>query len=132
MSSNDSRKPVHTAKVHDVIKDDSLLKVDGEKATAVLVDRVWPRGIAKDDLPYDEWFKDVAPTPDLRKWWNHREEDFDEFSQRYRDELNDNESDELEQLQKLAENGPVVLLFAAKDREVNHAVVLAEWLNENI
>lgn len=120
---------VQTAKVHDVVKDPGLLP-DG--STAVLVDRMWPRGVAKDDVPYDEWFKDVAPSPELRKWWNHRAEDFDEFAERYRNELSSNDSEELERLIELVESssgsGPVVLLFAAKDREVNHATVLAQWL----
>ena len=120
---------VQTAKVHDVVKDPGLLP-DG--STAVLVDRMWPRGVAKDDVPYDEWFKDVAPSPELRKWWNHRAEDFDEFAERYRNELASNDSEELERLTELVESssgsGPVVLLFAAKDREVNHATVLAQWL----
>lgn len=120
---------VQTAKVHDVVKDPGLLP-DG--STAVLVDRMWPRGVAKDDVPYDEWFKDVAPSPELRKWWNHRAEDFDEFAERYRNELSSNDSEELERLTELVESspgsGPVVLLFAAKDREVNHATVLAQWL----
>ena len=120
---------VQTAKVHDVVKDPGLLP-DG--STAVLVDRMWPRGVAKDDVPYDEWFKDVAPSPELRKWWNHRAEDFDEFAERYRNELSSNDSEELERLTELVESssgsGPVVLLFTAKDREVNHATVLAQWL----
>nr|WP_240482824.1 DUF488 family protein [Corynebacterium massiliense] len=120
---------MQTAKVHDVVKDPGLLP-DG--STAVLVDRMWPRGVAKDDVPYDEWFKDVAPSPELRKWWNHRAEDFDEFAERYRNELSSNDSEELERLTELVESssgsGPVVLLFAAKDREVNHATVLAQWL----
>ena len=124
---------VQTAKVHDVVKDPGLLP-DG--STAVLVDRMWPRGVAKDDVPYDEWFKDVAPSPELRKWWNHRAEDFDEFAERYRNELSSNDSEELERLTELVESssgsGPVVLLFAAKDREVNHATVLAQWLGAEL
>ena len=128
-SQNSAR--VQTAKVHDVVKDPGLLP-DG--STTVLVDRMWPRGVVKDGLAYDEWFKDVAPSPELRKWWNHRAGDFDEFAERYRDELSSNDSEELEKLIGLAESGkgPLVLLFAAKDREINHATVLAQWLGAEL
>ena len=52
----------------------------------VLVDRLWPRGVSKEDAALDLWFKDIAPSPDLRKWFGHEEEKFTEFSQRYRTE----------------------------------------------
>ena len=113
-----------TAKVHDVVKDEDT--IDG---TGVLVDRMWPRGVAKSDLAYDEWFKDVAPSPELRKWWNHDEDSFDEFARRYKAELDDNDSDELTQLLALSD---ATLLFAAASREINHAVVLKEWLEEHL
>ena len=102
---------VQTAKVHDVVKDPGLLP-DG--STAVLVDRMWPRGVAKDDVPYDEWFKDVAPSPELRKWWNHRAEDFDEFAERYRNELSSNDSEELERLTELVESSSCSRLKTAR------------------
>ncbi|MEX3517870.1 DUF488 family protein [Corynebacterium camporealensis] len=115
---------ITTAKVHDVVTGETAIR-----GTAVLVDRLWPRGIAKRDLPYDEWFKSVAPSPELRKWWNHDPERFDEFSRRYRAELDANQTTELRQLRELAQED-LTLLFAAKDRDCNHAIVLAQWLGE--
>ena len=113
-----------TAKVHDVVKGEDTIE-----GTGVLVDRMWPRGVAKSDLAYDEWFKDVAPSPELRKWWNHDEDSLDEFARRYKAELDDNDSDELTQLLALSD---ATLLFAAASREINHAVVLKEWLEEHL
>ncbi|MDK8483604.1 DUF488 family protein [Corynebacterium sp. MSK105] len=113
-----------TAKVHDVVKGEDTIH-----GTGVLVDRMWPRGVAKSDLDYEEWFKDVAPSPELRTWWNHDEDRFDEFARRYKAELDDNDSDELAQLRALAD---ATLLFAATNRTVNHAVVLKEWLEEHL
>ncbi|KKO79926.1 MarR family transcriptional regulator [Corynebacterium striatum] len=118
---------IHTAKAHDVAKGET-----STKGTTVLVDRLWPRGISKEDLRADEWLKDVAPTPQLRKWWNHDPDSFDEFAKRYRAELEENDSDDMETLRSLADIGAVTLLFAAKDREVNHAVVLKDWLESQL
>lgn len=111
-------------KVHDLL-DGSEEARDAK----VLVDRVWPRGIKKEDLGHDEWLKDAAPSPDLRKWFGHDPDKFDEFAERYRAEL-DEGSDDIDRLLELADDGDVTLLFAAKDREVNHAVVLKEWLEK--
>ena len=86
-----------TAKVHDVIKGEDTIEGVG-----VLVDRMWPRGVAKSDVDYEKWFKEVAPSPELRKWWNHDEDRFDEFARRYKAELDDNDSEELTQLLALA------------------------------
>ena len=116
-----------TVKVHDAVKGE-----DSISGTGVLVDRLWPRGIAKADLDYDEWFKDVAPGPELRKWWSHDADSFEEFSRRYRAELDDRESEELTQLLSLAKEGDLTLLFGAADRKINHAVVLKEWLEEHL
>lgn len=115
---------VRCVKVHDLLHDDT-----GSRGTTVLVDRLWPRGVKKEDLPHDEWLKDVAPSPDLRTWFDHDADRFGEFSRRYRQEL-DEGNDDVEKLERLADNGDVTLLYAAKDREINHAVVLADWLEE--
>ncbi|WP_296134686.1 DUF488 family protein [uncultured Corynebacterium sp.] len=117
---------IYTAKVHDVIHGDEELRGD-----AVLVDKLWPRGVAKHRLDYDHWFKHVAPSVELRKWWGHDPDSFEEFSRRYRAELDENDHAELEQLRQCAADDDVTLLFAAKDREINHAVVLKAWLEEN-
>lgn len=113
---------VYSVKVHDLLNGE-----DTARGTKVLVDRVWPRGISKEDLGHDEWLKDAAPSPDLRKWFDHDAEKFEEFAQRYREEF-DEGNDDVEKLEKLADDGDVTLLFAAHDREINHAVVLKAWL----
>lgn len=115
---------IQYVKVHDLLDGD-----DDAKGTTVLVDRVWPRGIKKEDLGHDEWLKDAAPSSELRKWFDHREDRFDEFAKSYREELNEGNED-VEKLLELADNGDVTLLYAAKDREINHARVLANWLKK--
>jgi uncharacterized protein YeaO (DUF488 family) len=91
----------------------------------ILVDRLWPRGLRKDAAALDHWCKDIAPSPELRKWFDHREDRFDEFRDRYRLELKANPS--LAEFRKLTRSGKVTLLYAAHDEKVNHAVVLAEY-----
>jgi uncharacterized protein YeaO (DUF488 family) len=91
----------------------------------ILVDRLWPRGLRKDAAALDHWCKDIAPSPELRKWFDHREDRFDEFRDRYRLELKANPS--LAEFRKLTRSGQVTLLYAAHDEKVNHAVVLAEY-----
>ena len=95
----------------------------------VLVDRIWPRGISKKDASLDEWNKEIAPTTELRKWFDHEEERFKEFSKRYHEELKDKEND-LEKLRKIAKKGTLTLLYAAKNPEINQAVVLKEVLSK--
>lgn len=94
----------------------------------VLVDRLWPRGVAKADARLDEWCKGVAPSPELRKWWDHDADRMDEFAAKYRAEL-DEEPDAVDELLGLArENDTVTLLYGAKSPEVNHAVILRDYL----
>lgn len=93
----------------------------------VLVDRLWPRGMAKEDAAVDLWLKDVAPSTQLRKEFNHRPERFAGFSERYRLELDANPA--VEALLKLAAEHPrTTLLYAARNTEANHALVLLEYL----
>lgn len=99
---------------------DSAESGDGYR---VLVDRLWPRGVKKQDLDHDEWLKTIAPSGALRRWFGHDPDRFQTFAERYRDELADNE--EFERLVEIATERPVTLLYAARDREHNHAVVLA-------
>lgn len=93
----------------------------------VLVDRLWPRGVSKKAANLDEWIKEVAPSPELRKWFDHKEERFKEFEWRYREELKD-KKEELDKLRQSAKNETVSLLYAAKSPEINHAVVLKDVL----
>ncbi|MBN9522137.1 DUF488 family protein [bacterium] len=93
----------------------------------VLVDRLWPRGVKKEDLPLDEWAKDLAPSPGLRRWFGHRPERWDEFRQRYTEELR-SRPEAIGRLLKVAARRRVALLFGARDVEHSHAVVLWEFL----
>ena len=99
-------------------------------ATSVLVDRLWPRGMAKHDAPFEEWCKDVAPSPQLRKWYAHVPERFPEFSRRYRQELGQHPAKEaLGNLQgQAAKAETLVLMTATKDVERSAAAVLRDVL----
>jgi uncharacterized protein YeaO (DUF488 family) len=98
-------------------------------ALRVLVDRVWPRGLRKDDAHLDEWCKDVAPSTQLRKWYGHDPASFAEFARRYRAELAEPAAAAaVERLRALARRRPVVLLTATKDVTISQAAVLAEVL----
>ena len=95
----------------------------------VLVDRLWPRGVRKDDAELDAWMKDVAPSTGLRTWWDHDPERFAEFADRYRDELDG--STALAVLRAVCATKPTMtLLYAAHDPKVNHASVLRDVLAE--
>jgi uncharacterized protein YeaO (DUF488 family) len=99
---------------------------DGQR---VLVDRVWPRGMSREKAALDEWCKAVAPSSDLRKWYGHDPERFEEFSRRYRAELDDGEpAVALAHLQDLADSGPLTLLTASKATDISQAAVLADLL----
>lgn len=102
-----------------------------EDGIRVLVDRVWPRGIRKADARLDHWFRDVAPSTALRKWFAHDPARFEEFRQRYRVEL-ESEPERLPPLMALARSGTVTLLYAARDTRHNQAMVLADLLREQL
>ncbi len=94
-----------------------------------LVDRVWPRGLRRDDLGLDEWARDLAPTTELRKWFNHVEERWDEFRRKYLAELATPEQQaRLEALLQAAGKRPLTLLYGAHDAEHNQALVLRDAL----
>ena len=97
---------------------------DGQR---ILVDGLWPRGLSREKAKLDEWMKDLAPSRELRQWFGHRPERWEEFRRRYLKEL-DRNRDELVRLQERAGQGPVTLLFAARDADHNNAVVVREWL----
>ena len=99
---------------------------DGKR---ILVDRLWPRGIKKEDAGLDLWLKDIAPSDGLRKWFSHDPSRWQEFKKRYRKELEDNQ-EVIDALRTEAHNKTVTLLFAAKDTERNNAVVLKEIIEE--
>ena len=96
----------------------------------VLVDRLWPRGIKKEDAKVDLWAKQLAPTTELRKWFDHEPAKFGEFRSRYMKELDSN-ADALLQIINGAGHSAITLLYAARDTACNHALVLHERLSEN-
>jgi uncharacterized protein YeaO (DUF488 family) len=97
----------------------------------VLVDRVWPRGLRKEDAALDHWCRDVAPSAELRKWYGHDPARFTEFAERYRTELDDpDRAAALAALRRLSGQRPLTLLTATKDAELSQARVLADVLNE--
>jgi len=94
----------------------------------VLVDRLWPRGLTHERAELDLWLKDVAPSPGLRTWFGHDPERFAAFSERYRAELADNPAVE-ELREAIRAHAATTLLFAAHDPQINHAVVLRDFLH---
>jgi len=98
----------------------------------VLVDRLWPRGLKKADAGIDHWCRDVAPSTELRKWYGHDPARFDEFAVRYRAELDTTgPAAALDDLRRLAAQGPVTLLTATKAVDLSQAAVLAAVLGED-
>lgn len=93
----------------------------------ILVDRLWPRGVRKIDLQIDEWDKEITPSPELRKWFDHKEERFEEFSKLYIQELMAKDQ-EINRVRSIAKNEDVTLLYGAKDPEINHAIILMNYL----
>ena len=90
----------------------------------VLVDRLWPRGVRREEARLDEWAKELAPSGELRRWFAHDPERFDEFRRRYTAELAAHE-EKLRELRRRARNGTLTLVYGAHDKEHNDAVVLA-------
>lgn len=100
---------------------------DGER---VLVDRLWPRGFRKGDARVGRWIPKVAPSTELRKWYSHEPERFDEFALRYADELKTEEGAQaLADLRAMVRDGPVTLVTAARDLDASHVAVLAAMLS---
>lgn len=105
--------------------------IESEDGTRVLVDRMWPRGITKVDLQIDDWPKDVAPSKELRQWFGHDPDKWEEFQRRYHAEL-DEHPDVWQPLLELAREGKLTLVYAARDREHNNAVALKAYLEERL
>jgi uncharacterized protein YeaO (DUF488 family) len=107
---------------------------DLQKGYRILTDRLWPRGIKKEDLHFDIWSKEIAPTSEIRKEFGHKEENFEKFKSLYIKELNSNPESRvfLELVSEKLKKENVILLYAAKNTVYNHAVVLKSWLEERI
>lgn len=97
----------------------------------VLVDRLWPRGVSKEAARLDLWFKEIAPSAELRKEFRHKEENFEAFTHAYRAELDESEAVD-RALELVREHGTMTLLFGAKETRMNQAVVLREYLAERL
>jgi uncharacterized protein YeaO (DUF488 family) len=107
---------------------ESSKRADG---TRFLVERLWPRGIKKEELKMKAWLRDVSPSPALRKWYSHDVTKWDEFQKRYRKELMEN-AQAWQPILDAAKDGSVTLLYSAKDVEHNSALVLKEFLEEKL
>lgn len=114
-----ARTRIRVARVYDDPSPD-----DGHR---VLVDRLWPRGFRKGDPRVGTWCKDVAPSKELRGWYNHQPERLAEFAARYKKELQGSEA--VDQLRKLAKGNVVTLVTATREVQASHATVLATLLN---
>ena len=97
----------------------------------ILVERLWPRGVSKAKAAVDLWLKDLAPSTELRKWFGHDPEKWDEFQERYRSELGE-KGDLLVLLKHRTTEGNVTFVFAASDKQRNSAVALKEYLEEKM
>ena len=95
----------------------------------VLIDHIWPRGVSRERARLDEWAKELAPSDELRKWFDHDPARFAELRSRYRDELAA-QSERLGELRRRAASGPLTILYAARDEEHNNAVVVCELLRD--
>lgn len=103
----------------------------GADGHRVLIDRIWPRGISREWANLDEWERELPPSPELRRWFGHDPSRFGEFRRRYMEELRHHRP-RLAELLRRARGGTLTLVYAARDTEHNHAVVLAEVLRRGL
>jgi uncharacterized protein YeaO (DUF488 family) len=112
---------VRTKRIYDPAEPD-----DGYR---VLIDHIWPRGVSRERARLDDWARELAPSDELRKWFDHVPARFAEFRSRYRDELAE-QPERLDELRARAASGPLTIVYAARDREHNNAAVVSELLRE--
>lgn len=115
------KNPIHIKRIYD-----ELAETDGYR---ILVDRLWPRGVKKEDAYLDEWDKDVAPSTEIRKEFNHQDDRFAQFTKEYKKELA-GKKEALQHILEINQKYPVTLLYAARSRTINHAIVLQEVLQK--
>ncbi len=106
---------------------DKPAKNDGHR---VLIDRIWPRGVSKEEAKLDEWLKEIGPSTELRKWFNHDIRRWEEFKKRYHRELTEKQ-EQVDKLAAIEQNGRLTLVFGAADRKHNNGVALKEFLQKN-
>ena len=120
-----------SARVSDQCFDIALMRAyeapSADGRTRILVERLWPRGLTKERAHLDHWLRDVAPSTELRKWYDHIPDRWPEFQRRYELELDANPK-AVDELLKICRTGPVCFVFAARDTERNSAVVLKALL----
>ena len=102
-------------------------KQEKDDGFRILVDRIWPRGLKKNDIKIDLWQKDIAPSTSLRKWFNHDQRKWNEFKSRYYEELNDKQ-EIVKLLLEKAEQETLTLLYSSKEEKYNNAIALKEFL----
>lgn len=103
-------------------------KSEASDGKRILIDRLWPRGLKKENAAIDEWMKDIAPSAQLRRWFAHEPDKWEEFKRRYREELKDKDN-MLEDIRAQASQKNVTLVFSARDTEHNNAAALREFLS---
>lgn len=103
-----------------------------EDGRRVLVDRIWPRGVSREELELDEWRRKVAPSDELREWFDHDPDRWDEFRRRYGEELEERPEAWRDLFEIAREGGTLTLIYGASDREHNNAVALRDFLRERI
>ena len=105
-------------------------KPDADDGFRILVDRIWPRGLKKNDVKIDLWQKDIGPSSALRKWFNHDQRKWNEFKRRYYEELK-NRKEIVKLFLEKAEQGTITLLYSSKEEKYNNAIALKEYLQSN-
>jgi uncharacterized protein YeaO (DUF488 family) len=103
----------------------AYVQPDVDDGVRILIDRLWPRGLSKADAAIAEWAKDLAPSTELRKWFGHEPARWEQFRRRYAQELLEH-PEQLEALREVARNGPITLVYSARDEVHNDAVVLRD------
>jgi uncharacterized protein YeaO (DUF488 family) len=98
-----------------------------DDGTRILVERLWPRGVSKERAAIDLWLKEIAPGAELRRWYGHDPDKWEEFQRRYRAELAD-KGEVLDELKRRLKEGPITFVYAARDEDHNSALVLKEYL----
>jgi uncharacterized protein YeaO (DUF488 family) len=118
-------------KVEKMIKTERIYEATKGVGFRILVDRLWPRGLRKDEAGVDLWLKDIGPSNELRKWFGHDPARWDEFRERFFKEL-DSKNELVEQIVAKVQEGDVVLLFGAKDEVHNNAVALKDYIESKM
>jgi len=114
-----------------MIKVERIYSAPESDGFRILVDRLWPRGLSKDEVKLDMWLKEIGPSNELRKWFGHDPDNWNEFKYKFFQEL-DQKKELVDQIVARAEEGDVLLLFGAKDEEHNNAVALKEYIDSRM